>query len=411
VIAAPALTLAIAACGSTSSSTQTNAPIPIAVNTSLTGAYSIVGAPQLDGAELAVSVVNAAGGVLGHQLKLFTGDNQSDPVEAKVVCARLIQSDNIVASIGPGSIVLTPCIPGDTAAKVVAFNDGGDPSFDANTNQYLFRNEPSDGTTGLAMGVFGGEKGYKTGVLMMEQNPSAQSFKAPVTKAFEANGGHIIGSVDVQPGLSSYRTQVEQVIALHPDVIFTETPSAGGPIFADFHELNNLAIPFIGSDSTIDPNYVKAIGGNSIANKALTSLASSSPSGSSYAAFASAFQAKFNTAPAGDAPNTYDAVILIALAMDEAHTFTGSAISSNMLKVSNPPGTPCDTYATCAHLISSGQKTQYMGVDGSNVFNSNHNIFTNYDAVKDSLTGQFQTVATVTLTAITNASEGKPAAG
>jgi ABC-type branched-subunit amino acid transport system substrate-binding protein len=270
----------------------------------------------------------------------------------------------------------------------------------------MFRDQTSDTATGLAMGLYAAQKGYKTGVLMMENEPAAQGFKAPVQKAFERAGGKIIGSVDLQSSQPSYRSEVESVIAMHPDVIFTETPSAAGPMFANFKELDNLAIPIIGSDSTADPNYIKAIGGSAVAMQALTSLTGATPSGPAYNTLATLIKSMFNTTPGGNAPDTYDAVLMIALAMDAAKSTDGTAVAKEISTIADPPGTQCYDYPSCLHLLNQGQKINFEGAGGDCNFDQYHNVFTDYVAVKVDSTGEnFNTVGTVTAAAVTTASK------
>jgi ABC-type branched-subunit amino acid transport system substrate-binding protein len=255
------------------------------------------------------------------------------------------------------------------------------------------------------MGLWACHMGYKTGVLMMEAEPTAQAFKPYVTKGFTSCGGRIIGSEDLQSNQPDYRTEVAKVIALKPDVIFTETPSAAGPMWANFKELDNLAIPFIGSDSTVDPNFVKAIGGAAIAHKSLTSLTGATPAGPAYDSFAALLKQKFHATPAGDAPWTYDAMIDLALAMDAAHSTVGTVYTKYMKKVANPPGTVCTSYASCLALLKKGTKINYEGASGTNNFNSHNNVFSTYDAVKCNLQGNFVTIGTVSAAQLNAASK------
>jgi branched-chain amino acid transport system substrate-binding protein len=60
-------------------------PITIAVAGPMTGFVATFGRQMRDGAELAVSDINAAGGVLGKKLKLEVGDDACDPKQARSV--------------------------------------------------------------------------------------------------------------------------------------------------------------------------------------------------------------------------------------------------------------------------------------------------------------------------------------
>jgi branched-chain amino acid transport system substrate-binding protein len=63
--------------------------IPVAVAGPLTGSESAFGRQMQNGAEQAVSDINAAGGLLGKKLALQTGDDACDPKQARSVAEKL----------------------------------------------------------------------------------------------------------------------------------------------------------------------------------------------------------------------------------------------------------------------------------------------------------------------------------
>ena len=65
--------------------------IPIAVAGPMTGQLAAFGEQLRRGSEMAVKDINAAGGVLGKQLKLVIGDDQCDPKQAVQVANDLVQ--------------------------------------------------------------------------------------------------------------------------------------------------------------------------------------------------------------------------------------------------------------------------------------------------------------------------------
>jgi branched-chain amino acid transport system substrate-binding protein len=63
--------------------------IPIGLAGPMTGQYAAFGAQFKNGAELAIADINAAGGVLGRQLKMEIGDDACDPKQARNVAEKL----------------------------------------------------------------------------------------------------------------------------------------------------------------------------------------------------------------------------------------------------------------------------------------------------------------------------------
>jgi len=187
---------------------------------------------------------------------------------------------------------------------------------------------------------------------------------------------------------------VQQVINAHPDVIFTQTDAATAAVlFQNFKELNNLAIPFVGTDVTGVDEYLKAVT-YAAANAHLTSVYGTSVTGQAADEFNKFFAAQFGSTaqPLANANYAYDAVISLALAVDKAGSTAGPAINAAMTAVTNLPGTQCYTYKDCLKLLNAGSKINYDGASGDLNYNQYQNVFGPYGAFQVNLSGQEQQV-------------------
>ncbi|RYD64542.1 MAG: ethanolamine utilization protein EutJ, partial [Verrucomicrobiaceae bacterium] len=88
-----------AGCKKAGNSANSN-EIPIGEYASLTGQTASFGQSSHKGTDLAIEEVNAAGGVLGKPLKLYTEDDQSKAGEAATVVRKLISRNDVVAVLG-----------------------------------------------------------------------------------------------------------------------------------------------------------------------------------------------------------------------------------------------------------------------------------------------------------------------
>ena len=87
------------------------------------------------------------------------------------------------------------------------------------------------------------------------------------------------------PDQTSYISQVREVIADQPQVIFTqEDPPTAAVLFREFKQLNGRNIPWIGTDVTSGSDFLKAIG-YSTAHAVLTSVYGTSVTGAANTAF------------------------------------------------------------------------------------------------------------------------------
>lgn len=78
--------------GSGGGSSSSSGSIPIGAEADLTGQFAPFGAGLEQGLQAGEHEVNAAGGPLGRQIKLVSGDSASDPVDAVPVAARASRS-------------------------------------------------------------------------------------------------------------------------------------------------------------------------------------------------------------------------------------------------------------------------------------------------------------------------------
>src|SRR5580693_735223 len=123
---------------SASSSPASSAPISIGASLSLTGDFSDDGKAFQQGYELWVKDVNAAGGILGRQVKLTILDDKSDPNQVVTNYQTLINTDHVDLTFGPFSSLLPAPASAVAARNGFAFVEGagGAPSvFDTQSNQ------------------------------------------------------------------------------------------------------------------------------------------------------------------------------------------------------------------------------------------------------------------------------------
>ena len=389
-----AVVLVLTACGTTSPPAAGGGPMTMGVLSCFTGTLASLGEAMLQGSQVAQKAINDAGGILGRQLNLAHAYTQCDEADSVPALRQLLATQNVVGIIGPETQEINADAPIITSAKIPDEFQGGSTLFDHNTNTWLWRDSPSDSQLGVAMALYAHNKGYKNAALLFYSDIAAQTFAKPITATWQKLGHQIVSNITVAPDQTSYRTQVQQVINAHPDVIFTQTDAATAAVlFQNFKELNNLAIPFVGTDVTGGDEYLKAVT-YAAANAHLISVYGTSVTGQATDAFNQVFAAQFGSKaqPLANANYAYDAVISLALAVDKAGSTAGPAINAAMTAVTNPPGTQCYTYKDCLKLLNAGSKINYDGASGDLNYNQHQNVFGPYGAFQVNLSGQEQQV-------------------
>jgi ABC-type branched-subunit amino acid transport system substrate-binding protein len=374
-----------------------NAPIKIGLLVPFTGSYGYFGKEFADGAQVAAAEINADGGVLGHKVEITDGDTVSDPIDASAALNKMVSIDHIVALIGPQTPEIGGVQPLIDRYKLPDMFQGGSTAYDRNTDPWIWRASSSDSQLGVAMALYAKQAGYHTAALAFDTEGSAQLLKPVVAKTFQKLGGRIVANVNLTLDQSSYRSEVQRLAAAKPQVIFTsEDLVTAAAFFTDFKQLDNLAIPFIGTDSTTGSDFVKAIGGPATAHRVLVSLVGGSEPGGGGTVYNQWYAKVLGGQPVANSSYAYDSLMDLALAMVKANATTGLKVTKALPEVSNSPGQKVSSWATAVADLKAGKKINYDGASGPMDFNSYQNVFGPFDAIRVTPSGQPVTIHTLT---------------
>ena len=150
-ILAVAGALAFAA-ASTSALAQSREPLKLGFLSSFTGPANQSGFNGIAGVNLAVKEINANGGILGRQVVVVQGDDQSDPTAAVTEMRRLVEREKVDAMIGPiASQITLATIPVLTQAKIPSISVTGSAAMTPQIGPYHFSMLPSADTQAEAI--------------------------------------------------------------------------------------------------------------------------------------------------------------------------------------------------------------------------------------------------------------------
>jgi ABC-type branched-subunit amino acid transport system substrate-binding protein len=369
-------------------------PITMAELFPVSGREAFVGQWFVHGAKAAVTDVNNNGGVMGRQLKENLADTGGDPVDA-VPAWRKLETSKPAFEIGPSSLEIQGVIKNYDSAKLVDFMEGGTAQVDHMQYKYVWRTTPSDTTLTAAMAYYAIQKHLMNAVMFFETTSDATAELDTTTKFFTAHGGKILDTEKLALHQSSYRSEVAKAFATNPDVVFVKTdPQTGATLFNNAKELGHLNVPYISDDGGVTADEANAMGMDN-ASKYLIGVAGAPPEGPAWQHYLDAYAKAWNgEKPQPNSQNTYDGVIIAALAMTAAKTTDGSVWVDKIKTVSNPPGTKCYTYGECVKLLDKGQKINYEGATGPNDFDRYHNVFGDWDIAQFKPDGQSLNVLT-----------------
>ncbi|HEY6961117.1 MAG TPA: ABC transporter substrate-binding protein [Gaiellaceae bacterium] len=387
VLALAVATAAVAAAGAFGS-VKTTAKHTSATSSSLvvggifpfTGTKSLLSQWGTHGVPIGIYEVNHNGGVLGHKWKSAYVDDAADSVDALPAFRKLLLKHPTMV-VGPFSPTIEAVINQFKPNNVADFMVGGLTQLDTMKYPYVFRTSSSDSNEAIAMAYYAIQHGWKSASLIFDNSANSQGFVPPLEKAFKTLGGKIDANISLTPGQSSYNAELAQAFAGHPNVIFDSMDSqTAATLFSDGQQLGYMNIPWIGDDLQSAPNgdYAKAFG--KTASTELTAALPASPAGTSYAHFLSDYQKVWHTKNILPTTfNEYDSVVIASLAMTAAGSTNPKVWVKDVVKVSDPPGVSCSTYASCVRLLKKHKDINYQGASGNDDFNKYHNVFSGFE--------------------------------
>ena len=310
--------------------------IRVALEGPLTGEQASNGLDMLRGVQLAVSEVNARGGVMGRRVKLIEADDRADPERAELV-ARSVYDQGAVAVIGPyNSSVGLKNLPLYTSLKVVPFHLTS-----------------TDDTTGLGLTIqpknsqiSPTEVSYiaalKPATVVMLIDPSAytQSMADRLETGLAAHGV-IVARILIQTGQSDYTAAVREALDLAPQVVYSSTYFPEGALIARAlaaeARLGRDAGCFMGMANQ-DPAFVAAAG-IADSQRCVFSGVPSPEQFPSAAGYVATYRNEFPGATPGIwGTFTYDSARMLFAAMEQAGTTDYESVLAALRATVDFPG-------------------------------------------------------------------------
>ena len=321
LIVAGLAALALPACKRTGSGGGDASEIVIGEFASLTGATASFGQSSHKGTQLAIDEINAAGGLLGKQVRLVTEDDQSKAGEAATVVRKLISRDKVIAILGEvassRSLEAAPICqqnkipmisPSSTNPKVTEVGD------------YVFRICFIDPFQGTVLSKFALSKGWKKAAVLTDVK---QDYSVGLTQYFKEhfakNGGTVVIEQNYSTDDTDFNAQLTSLKAANPEVIVASGYYTESGLIAKQARQLGINAPLLGGDGWDSPSLVKVAGaameGNFFSNH--FSVEDKSPV---IQDFISRYKAKMHEEPDAMVALGYDSAMILADAIKRAGT-------------------------------------------------------------------------------------------
>ena len=343
----------------------------------MSGKEAFVGQWFDHGVKAGMYAVDNGGGIMGARFSSHLEDTAGDPVDA-VSAFRTLLLYHPAVVFGPSSLEIEGVIRQFGPDHIVDLMEGGTTQLDFMNYPYVYRVFPSDSELLSGEAYYArNAKSCRYAAEIYDSGPNAQAEVGPVTQAFKRLGGTIVASATIVAGQSSYLSTVAKLFSGKAPqcAFFHMDPQTASTFFANVRQLGHMDIPYITGDTGASIQLAQAFGLSDAAHW-MTGMAAPPAYAQANTAFLNAYQKVWHTrTPLPASPAMYDAVVIAALAMDAAHSTNPTVWRPYITKVSNPPGTKCYTYPSCAALLNKHRKINYQGASGNENFNVHHNVF------------------------------------
>lgn len=365
-----------------------------------TGLLEIFGVSMVVAANMAVAHINEGGGVLGKNLVIIHEDSATAAATGVTAARKLVDVDGAQALVGAAASAVSRPMMESVAlpSRIVQISPAStSPVFtDAMAgvenpgDRFFFRTAPSDALQGPVGATHAYETlGWRNAGILHLDDPYGAGLAGAFEDKFVRLGGTIAAKVAYNPEAVSFTSELQTVFAANPDGIYLVAfPGEGEILLGDWWA--NTAwhdIEWLGTDGTTSQTFIDILMDKDIdvrgfqGTNPIASLAVEDSAARFVDLFADATLGLRE--PQTFDGNTYDAVFLIALAMQAGGSARSESIRANLHRVANPPGEVVsigpDGWARALELLAAGQDINYEGASGSANFDEFGDVGSDYE--------------------------------
>ncbi|MBA3387310.1 MAG: ABC transporter substrate-binding protein [Chthoniobacterales bacterium] len=305
---------------------------------SLTGSEATFGINSSNGVALALDEINNGGGVLGgRKIKIITEDDQSKAGQPSSAVKKLISSDKVIAVVGEiSSSRSLEAAPICQEAKIPMVSPGATNARVTEVGDYIFRVcfiDPFQGTV-MAKFALDNLKATKIAILTDVRNDYSVGLTQYFKEYFESHGGKVVTERSFSGGGTDrdFRAQLTSIKAAQPDAVFVPGYYTEAGLIAKQARSLGIKVPLLGGDGWDSPK-LSEIGGSAIEGSYFSTHFSPKDTNPKVQDFVKRYQAKFNAMPDGMAPLGYDAMMVLAQALNAAGGTEGPKVRDALAAV------------------------------------------------------------------------------
>lgn len=307
----------------------------------MTGATATFGTSCDNGVRLALDEINAAGGILGgRKIKVITEDDQSRPDEAITAIQKLIDQHKVVAVLG--EVTSTNTLAAASVAqrnRIPMLSPAATNAKVTKAGNYVFRSCFIDPFQGGAMATYATKelKMKRIAILYDIKSDYSTGLREFFTATAKANGAEIVADESFAAGDVDFKAQLTNIRKVNPDGIYCPGYyNEVGLICRQARELG-LTIPLMGGDGW-DSEQTFEIGREAVNGCYFTNHYSPEEDRPEVKKFVDGYKAKYGQVPDAMAILGYDAMKVMADAINRAGSTEPAKIRAALAATKDFPG-------------------------------------------------------------------------
>lgn len=305
----------------------------------MTGALSAMGHLISQGAILAVEEINDDGGVLGKNLTITIEDSATNDATAFEAYKKLVEVDGVEVIVGPmiSGAVMSSGAYAELNEVAMVSPSATSPLITVQPwKEWALRTCTGDHFQGQVIADIIIDEGYNATAFMVQDTPYGIGIELAVTEILEAANVTIVATIRYDEEALTYTTELQTIKDAGADVIVQvgyHTDSA--KVYENADSLGLNATPWLVAEGVyglLSSEYPAAAAFMAEAPLLGCTLIPE-PGEPYYDDFVAAYEARWGESPGVYCDTIYDAVNLIALAIEEAGEYDGAAIKGALYEV------------------------------------------------------------------------------
>ena len=312
--------------------------IKIGVIIPLTGGSAKYGEDIKRGYDLAVEEINNKGGIKGRKIRLIYEDDEGKPEKAVAAAQKLIQRDKVIAILGPlWSSPTLAVAPIAEKNKVILLTSGASSPKITYAGDFIFRNEISDAYGAVKSAELFYNAGFKKIAILYINNDFGIGFRDAVQQTYRELGGQVTSIESFEQDEKDFRTQLLKIAKTNPEAILIIGYKEVILILKQMKELG-IRRQVLSTALFEDPEIIEKAG--DMAEGVLyTYYGTFDPKSEDVRVreFIQKFKERYGVDPEYYAPIGYDAVKILALAIEKGG-FKPEQIKDALYQIKDFPG-------------------------------------------------------------------------